>query len=228
MVTYGYSKDGQKIKLDEKDKKNQYSAQLYNYVASGIDIQGKDILEVGCGRGGGLSYITRYLSPSKVTGLDLNNRAIEFCKKNYVGEGITFLQGNAQLLKFEDNCFDVLINVESSHRYPQVDKFLNEVYRVLKPGGYFLFADFRPQDELKILKEQLRKLDFKLKIDKIITANVLEALVLSNTERKELINRIAPKILCGIGGKFAATVGTPTYNKFSTNEFEYFYLALMK
>src|ERR1035437_1648898 len=138
FMNYGYSRENLDLMLEEKDRKNKYSAQLYHYVANHIDIKGKDILEVGCGRGGGLSYINRYLKPKTVTGVDLNSKAIEFCRKNYSGKNNTFIQGNAQLLKFESNSFDVVINVESSHRYNNMSKFLEEVHRVLKPGGYFL------------------------------------------------------------------------------------------
>jgi len=228
FMNYGFSKEGHEIKLEEKDKKNKYSAQLYHHVASRIDMSGKNILEVGCGRGGGLSFINRYLSPNKVTGLDLNKKAIEFCRKNYAEEGITFLQGNAELLKFEDNSFDVLLNVESSHRYSQMEKFLNEAYRVLKPDGYFLFSDFRQQDEISGLKKLLKESSFKLISFENITKNVLEALRLPNTEREKLIHKIAPKLLHGIGKKFAATEGTPTFKKFTTSEFEYLNFVLMK
>ncbi len=100
FMNYGYSNDKHKIKLDENDEKNRYSIQLYHLVATGIDIKGKDILEVGCGRGGGLSYINRYLEPGLVTGVDLSNKAIEFCKKYYANERIKFSQADAQNLNF--------------------------------------------------------------------------------------------------------------------------------
>ncbi|MFC2111213.1 class I SAM-dependent methyltransferase [Bacteroidota bacterium] len=228
FMNYGYSKDNHKIKLDENDKKNRYSAQLYDYVATSIDIKGKDILEVGCGRGGGLSYINRYLLPNSSTGIDLNKKAIEFCTKNYPGERMKFLQSNAQNLSFQDNAFDVVINVESSHRYSQMDAFLNEVYRVLKPGGFFLLADFRYEIELENLNKQLENANFTFVKDEKITSNVLEALKLSSTERVELIKKIAPKIFQGIGKKFAATEGTKTFNKFATQEFEYVFYVLKK
>jgi len=228
FMNYGYSKDNHKIKLDESDEKNRYSAQLYNLVATGADIEGKDILEVGCGRGGGLSYIYRYLLPSAATGVDLNKKAIEFCKKHYSKEKITFLQANAQNLNFKNNAFDVVINIESSHRYSQMDIFLDEVYRVLKPGGFFLFADFRNQVELKELNTQLKNSSFMRLKNEIITTNVIEALKLSTSDRENLIHKIVPKFLHGLGKKFAATEGTPTYNKFLTGEFEYVFYVLMK
>ncbi|MFC2124144.1 class I SAM-dependent methyltransferase [Bacteroidota bacterium] len=228
FMNYGYSKDNHKIELDENDEKHRYSAQLYDFVATQINIEGKDILEVGCGRGGGLSYISRYKMPNSSTGIDLNKRAIEFCKSYYSNENINFLQANAQSLKFQENEFDVVINIESSHRYNHMNVFLDEVYRVLKPGGVFLFADFRHVDEIDKLNKQLESSYLKsVKVEKI-TKNVLEALKLSTNERVDLIKKIAPKLLHGLGKKFAATEGTPVYDKFLNGEFEYFLYILMK
>jgi ubiquinone/menaquinone biosynthesis C-methylase UbiE len=228
FMNYGYSKDNYKIKLNESDEKNRYSAQLYNLVATGADIEGKDILEVGCGRGGGLSYLYRYLLPSSATGVDLNKKAIEFCKKYYSREDIKFLQSNAQNLNFQDNAFDVVINIESSHRYSKMDAFLDEVYRVLKPDGVFLFADFRQKYELEQLNFQFKNSKFVRLMDTTITENVLEALKLSTSEREKLVHQIVPKFLHGLGKNFAATEGTPTYNKFLTGEFEYVFYIMMK
>jgi len=185
FMNYGYSKDNYSIKLDKKDEKNRYSAQLYELVATGVDIKGKDLLEVGCGRGGGLSYVNRYLSPNSATGVDLNKKAIEFCVDHYSNESINFSQGNAQNLNFQDNTFDVVINVESSHRYSQMNRFLSEVNRVLKPGGFLLFADFRPKNGLTTLNKQLEDSNFILVKEEVITSNVLEALKLASTDREK-------------------------------------------
>jgi len=228
FMNYGYSKDYHKIKLDEQDEKNRYSVQLYNFVATSADVKGKDVLEIGCGRGGGLSFIDRYLSPGSATGIDLNNKAIKFCKKYYSKENIKFLQSNAQEMNFQDNTFDVVINVESSHRYSNMNKFLNEVFRVLKPGGVFLFTDFRHENELEKLNLQLKSSNFNCLTKKTITANVVEALKLSTNEREKLILKIVPKFLHDLGKNFAATEGTPTYNKFLTGEFKYLFYVLMK
>ena len=84
FMNYGYSKNNQKVELKKEDENNRYSIQLYNHTIAGIDIKEKNILEVGCGRGGGLSYINRYLSPNNVTGIDLNKKAVDFCKKKCI------------------------------------------------------------------------------------------------------------------------------------------------
>jgi ubiquinone/menaquinone biosynthesis C-methylase UbiE len=57
---------------------------------------------------------------------------------------LDFVRGDAQNLHFPDQSFDAVINVEASHIYPNLERFLGEVARVLRPGGHFLYADFRP------------------------------------------------------------------------------------
>lgn len=228
FMNYGYSKENQKIDIEKEDEKNRYSIQLYNLVATGVDIRGKNILEVGCGRGGGLSFINRYLIPDKVTGIDLNKKAIGFCKEHYKEKNSTFLQANAQKLPFKDNSFDVIINIESAHRYPQADLFIHEVYRVLKDEGYFLFADFDNAKNLKILEKHMENVQFKFIKKEQITNEVVEALTLSTPERKILIDKIVPFFLRNLAHQFAATVGTPTYNRFVNKYFEYVYYILKK
>lgn len=228
FMNYGYSKDTNKIELEETDEKNRYSIQLYHLVATGVDITGKNILEVGCGRGGGLSYINRYLSPKSVTGIDLNKKAINFCNKKYSDEQIKFLQANAQKLIFQDNTFDVIINIESAHRYSQIELFVDEVYRVLKPGGFFLFADFGDNKEINKLHTQFVKSNFQLIKFENITKNVVEALELATAGREDLLKKLLPKFLQKLGRNFAATAGSETYNSFLTGKFEYVFYVLKK
>ena len=57
--------------------------QLYHFVTSHADIKDKNVLEVGSGRGGGASYIARYLSPSSITGVDISNEAVALCSEFY-------------------------------------------------------------------------------------------------------------------------------------------------
>lgn len=228
FMNYGYSKDNYKIELEETDEKNRYSIQLYHLVATGVDIEGKDILEVGCGRGGGLSYINRYLKPNFATGVDLNKKAITFCNKNYSTEKIKFLQANAQKLNFPKHTFDIVINIESSHRYSRLDLFMDEVYRILKPGGFFLIADFGDNTEIEKLNTQFVKSNLKIVKSENITDNVIEALSLSAPDKEKLIRKILPKFLQNIGRSFAAMKGTSTNISFLTKQFEYVFYILKK
>lgn len=145
FFNFGYDDDPpMAIPLEAADEPNRFPIQLYHRTATQVDLTGKKVLEVGCGHGGGASYLARTLRPASYTGLDLNPTGIAFCRKRHQVPGLEFVQGNAQELPFADESFDTVINVESSHCYPDFPGFLVEVARVLRPGGHFLYTDFRP------------------------------------------------------------------------------------
>jgi ubiquinone/menaquinone biosynthesis C-methylase UbiE len=132
------------LPLDAADEPNRYPIQLYHRTATQSgELTGKQVLEVGCGRGGGASYLMRALGPASYVGLDLNAAGIDFCSRRHRLPGLRFLQGNAENLPFPAESFDAVINVESAALYPHFDRFLSEVGRVLRPGGTFLYADTR-------------------------------------------------------------------------------------
>jgi ubiquinone/menaquinone biosynthesis C-methylase UbiE len=229
FMNFGYSHPEMNPVLDEQDEKNRYPAHLYRLTVSDRDIKDKDILEIGCGRGGGLSHLNRYFSPKTVTGIDLNNKAVKFCNAYYKKEtNSKFQQADAQKLPFSDNNFDFVINVESSHRYPDPVKFLNEVKRILKPGGYFSFVDFRYDHELDELDNQLNNTGMILIVKQNITQNVVEALSKMSIERTEMVRKFLPKFLHKIGNNFAAVKGTETYNNFKEGKYGYMYYVFEK
>jgi len=230
FLNYGYVNGNGKLKLKEEDEGNRYSIQLYNHVATSANIRldGLDVLEVGCGRGGGSSYIARYLKPEFMTGVDLCDRAVRFCRKHHSVDGLSFSHGDALDLSFEDNGFDAVINVESSHHYADMDLFLREVYRVLKPGGYFLFADLREKGLVDSLREQLSDSGMKVIKEEMITPYVLKSLDLDSERKQEIINRLAPRFLHGAAKDFAAVKGTKPYEAIATGRKEYVHFVLQK
>lgn len=144
FLNWGFETDPpMRIPLEPQDEPNRFPIQLYHVTATQVDLSGKRVLEIGCGHGGGASYLTRTLKPESYVGMDLNPKGVEFCQQRHKVSGLTFVQGDAQELPFEDDSFDAVINIESSHCYPHFDRFLAEVARVLAPGGHLLYADTR-------------------------------------------------------------------------------------
>ena len=125
-MNYGFHSSGLELKLQEEDEIERYPIQLYSFVANQADVKDKNILEVGSGRGGGASFIARYLLPSYVTGIDISKDAIELCSKIYSIPNLDFIVGDSESIPFADNSYDILINVESSHCYGDMKKFLSE------------------------------------------------------------------------------------------------------
>jgi len=222
FMNYGYSNENQKVELGKEDENDRYSIQLYDHLASEVTIADKDILEVGCGRGGGLSYITKTYKPKSAIGVDLDKIATEFSKKHYKIKELSFKQGDAQNLDIKDNTIDVFINVESSHRYPEMPKFLSEVNRILRPNGYFIYTDFRYEWEMDELKKQLKNTNMKLIKEKMITENVVKALELDDARRRELVEKLVPNIIKNVALNFAGTEGSETYNQFAEKKYIYY------
>ena len=231
FMNYGYvplNSNGQRLELLPLDEKNRYFIQLYHHVASAIEWDGVDALEVGSGRGGAASFMMRYLQPNSLSGLDLTANAIEFCHRYHSVEGLSFMRGDAESLPFADDSFDVVINVESSHCYPHFGQFLSEVTRVLKPNGHFLYADFRNQPQLERWRQQLYDMRLELLKEENITPNVLGSLDIDHDRKQKLIDYYVPKIIRDPFYDFAAMKGSRIYRTFETGEKEYWRFAFCK
>ena len=126
------------------------------------EIKGKNILEIGCGNGFQSLYVLKNFQPATVTGIDINEYSINIAKAHVEEEKIenaTFHVDNAQeLSKIKSESMDMVINIESAFHYPNKDKFISEIYRVLKPGGHFLIADIlNKKDNANLSPKKWRK-----------------------------------------------------------------------
>ena len=227
FLNYGYV-DNTKLKLMKEDEINNYPIRLYHHIVNAINVKSLDILEVGCGRGGGTSYIARYLKPKSIKGVDLCKKAIRFCKKHYSVKELSFSHGDALNLPFKNNTADVIVNVESSHSYTNMNKFLREIYRILRPNGYFLFADFRNKGLITSLKNQLNNSGLKIIKEEKITSNVIKALHIDYERRLNIVKKTVPKFLYKPAKEFAGVKGTELYKSFVTGNREYLYFVLQK
>ncbi|HSY18867.1 MAG TPA: class I SAM-dependent methyltransferase [Candidatus Acidoferrales bacterium] len=209
------------IPLSPGDETNRACIQLYHHVATQAPLAGKNVLEVSCGHGGGASYLTRTLQPKSYTALDLNPTGISFCREHHRLDGLEFIQGDAGNLPFAPDKFDAVINVEASHCYPDFPRFLAEVARVLRPGGHFLYADFRFQERWNEWDSALAAAPLKLQQTRNINAEVLRGMEQNSVRSQALIARHLPKFLHGLGRDFAGTRGSRIYNALAGGELSY-------
>lgn len=196
FLNVGYEEDPpMALPLDASDEPDRYFIQLYHRTATQADITGKKVLEIGCGHGGGASYLTRTLRPSSYTGLDLNSAGIAYCRKTHDVTGLDFVEGDAQNLPFPDQSFDAVINIESSVHYPQFSRFLDEVARVLRPGGHFLYTDFRAPGGVAAWDEALASAPMRMLSSKVINAEVVRAMELGWQQRLDRMARLMPALV---------------------------------
>ncbi len=231
FMNYGYaSENGEfdNVDLKSEDVADKYSSQLYDHVAGNDRLRDKDVLEVGCGRGGGASYLTRYYKPKSYTGLDISKKTTDFCNSHHKVEGLKFVTGHAEELPFEDASFDAVVNVESARVYGNIPKFFEEVYRVLKPEGKFLFADMIKPKDIESINKSLEEAGLKLIEKKNIRENVVKALILDSEYRKERIREGAPKFLHKSFFQFAGVEGSERFDSFDKNRIDYWSYVLTK
>jgi SAM-dependent methyltransferase len=210
FMNYGYAPEpGEAMpKLDGVDWAQRYPVYLYHRIAGRVDLHGRDVLEVGSGRGGGASYVKRYLKPRRMVGLDIAAGAIAFCRRVHDVPGLEFLEGDACALPFPDSTFDAVINVESSFCYPSLDQFFAEVHRVLRPQGHFLYADLHGPDDDDALEQRLAASGLVLIEKSDITQNVATALHLDSAHRSRSGDRLCPALLRKPFDVFLGVAGT--------------------
>jgi SAM-dependent methyltransferase len=209
------------LKLDEADEANRGCIQLYHHVASQVDLKGKTVLEVSCGHGGGAAWIMRAMQPAAYTGLDLNPTGIGFCQRRHDMPGLTFTPGDAQRLPFGDASLVAVVNVEASHCYPDFPGFLVEVARVLKPGGHFLYADFRFEPDIAAWEAAIAAAPLQVVQTRIINPEVLRGMDMNARRSQELIVQRLPGFLHALGRDFAGIPGSRVYEALRTGELSY-------
>ncbi|MBD2568665.1 class I SAM-dependent methyltransferase [Anabaena lutea] len=100
------------------------------------------ILDLCCGSGQATQFLVN--SSQNVTGLDASPLSLQRARKNV--PNATYVEAFAEDMPFADNLFDVVHTSAALHEmHPeQLRKIIQQVYRVLKPGGVFTLVDFHP------------------------------------------------------------------------------------
>ena len=123
-------------KFFDEVEKFRYQTQPFMSDLMGFNAyNGKKLLEVGCGLGTDLLQFAK--GGASVTGVDLTPRSIELVEKRFsqVGLAVDAQVADAENLPFEDKTFDIVYSFGVLHHTPNTQKAIDEIYRVLKPGG---------------------------------------------------------------------------------------------
>ena len=105
-------------------------------------LAGKRVLEVGCGRGIGMEILLA-LGAAQVTGFDLDPKMVALAHQRLAkyGEQARVFAGDAEAIDLPTGSFDAVVEYGILHHVPNWPKALEEIARVLKPGGKFYFED---------------------------------------------------------------------------------------
>jgi SAM-dependent methyltransferase len=142
FLNYGFATAGDTDSwVHVSDARYRCHLSLVRHVLQDVDLRSKTVLEVGCGRGGNCYYLARYTQAGQIVGLDCCLSNVALARRNPRLGKVQVLAGDAQRLPFANESFDVVLNLESAHCYPDFPAFLAESARVLAEGGTLCFAD---------------------------------------------------------------------------------------
>jgi SAM-dependent methyltransferase len=212
VMNYGFADADQAAEAPAGDA---LGLRLYDEVVGATELRGQRLLEVGCGRAGGLAHIYRRCLPRMACGVDFSRRAVALARQRTAElPGVGILPAEADALPFANDSFDAVLNIESSHCYPSRARFFQEVARVLRPGGSFLYADLFPADAVDGIRATLTAAGFRIVQEHDITDNVATAMRLDEARRVNLIRDSLPRVLHGPLRAFAGTTESPMYKSF--------------
>jgi SAM-dependent methyltransferase len=228
FMNVGYDDVEGRIPLDPDDEPFRYGIQLYRRAVEGLDLSAKDLLEVGCGRGGGGAFFLRHCSPRSYTGVDISPAAIAWCQRHQAFPNARWRIGRADDIPATSASIDVVVNVESSHTYPSFPAFLEEVHRVLRPGGHLAIADLRTTGRMAVLESQLAESGLEVVDHALITRSVVRALDGIAAIRNAQIETEVPRLLRPAFRDFAAVPHSVHYDMLVDGRMKYFRYLLQK
>jgi ubiquinone/menaquinone biosynthesis C-methylase UbiE len=119
--------------------------------------EGADVLEVAPGPGYLAVELAR-LGPYRVVGLDISNSFVQMAAENAAKAGVQvkFRHGNASAMPFEPDSFDLVVCRAAFKNFSEPVEALNEMYRVLKPGGRAVVIDLRRDASLEAINAHVK------------------------------------------------------------------------
>lgn len=152
--------------VDGKQQKNRRQAQidLIEEILNWSEVQtAENILDVGCGIGGSSLYLAGKFN-AQATGITLSPVQAARAKERAQDAGLSgrtqFQVADAQAMPFTDNSFDLVWSLESGEHMPDKTQFLQECYRVLKPGGKLILVTWchRPTQNAPLTADEQKHL----------------------------------------------------------------------
>ncbi len=115
-------------------------------ILQGLDLNGADVLDIGCGPGAIAHVLARDHGAAHVTGIDVEGPVCASARQRAEDAGfadrVTIHQVEPGPLDFPDRSFDIVFSKDSIIHIPDKDFLAQEVFRVLKPGGWFAASDW--------------------------------------------------------------------------------------
>jgi demethylmenaquinone methyltransferase/2-methoxy-6-polyprenyl-1,4-benzoquinol methylase len=164
VVPYQHSQQEKKEQVADMFNSIAYRYDFMNrFLSVGIDVwwrkkaisqlkslAPKQILDVATGTGDVAILTWNMLHPEKITGIDISEGMLELGRKKIEKLGLSgkieLQKGDSEVIRFEDNRFDAITVAFGVRNFQHLEKGLQEMHRVLKPGGKLVVLEFSKAD----------------------------------------------------------------------------------
>jgi len=163
-------KDGYNGKYsDYINKYDKLASFHYEEIASTliqkIDCNGKEVVDVGCGTGI-LSFMALEKGASKVSCVDISRLMLEKCReksisRGYKGDSISFHEGDAERLPFNDSIYDVVLQNMVLGMVPNQQETISELTRILRPGGTIAVSAHGPAYYMEAIEAGVKSMNIR-------------------------------------------------------------------
>jgi GT2 family glycosyltransferase/SAM-dependent methyltransferase len=131
--------DGERMVPEYDHDDAVYGAHIARYIIAQRFAAGARVLDVASGAGYGTAMLVS-AGATSVVGVDRSEEAVRYSLEHYADPNVSFMVGDAQRLPFGAAVFDVVVSFETLEHLPDPGGFLDEVRRVLRPGGVFVVS----------------------------------------------------------------------------------------
>lgn len=216
------------ISADPRYRGQTHNIEVYAAVADALEAGGGvgpdgRLVEIGCGRGGGLAYLGERLG-CRSEGIDTSRVAVSYARRR----GLFARRGSSTRLPYADGTVEAAVAVEILLRFGEAEASLAELRRVLKPGGRLVIADFKLggiRQTRRVVARLAAAQGFAVSVYSDRTANARAAVLADEPQRRAAYDRLPSMVQRNVAETLALE-GTRRYAEWLDGRRSYFVAVL--